>query len=63
MDRVALAKQGDYRFGSVGLSVCLFVLSWLNRLTYKCNEEHYTQKSHCKSKAFVCVSVIRGQIP
>ncbi len=39
IDRIALAKQGDNRFGhirpSVYLSFCQCALSWLNRLTSK----------------------------
>ncbi len=50
--RVALAKQGDNRFGSICLSVhpSMCVLSWLNGSTY----DHDYQ-----SMVFVCLSIIR----
>ncbi len=46
-------SEGDNALGSVRPSVCLFVLSWLNCLTYK---------SHYQFKVFVCVSVISGRM-
>ncbi len=59
IDRVALAKQGDYGIGSVCPSVCLSFRSLLAEPRL-CRVQQRAKKSDYQSAEFVCVSNCRA---
>ncbi len=46
LDGVALAKRGDHKFSIVCMSLCLFVIIWLNHLTYYQSKEVVCSSTH-----------------